>query len=166
MPQYQIQLISISKGTSRSSLVSEDSDALCHPLLPHTALVIYNVYTHEVRTRSFALISGFFHHPVSDILETCSPSPYLFFDVPLSGSIRHYVKPTPTWTTGRKTIPKRQDFTFCTINFSQEVFYIENIGRILLEIPYDRGTPIMYLIWVSKTPTSDWEHCYSVQTET
>ena len=53
--------------------LSEDSDTPCRPLLCQASLVIHEIYTREVRTRSFDLIITFFHHPFSDISETCGP---------------------------------------------------------------------------------------------
>lgn len=49
------------------------SDTPCRPLLCQPFLVIHEIYTREVRTRSFALITAFFHHPFSDISETRGP---------------------------------------------------------------------------------------------
>lgn len=49
------------------------SDTPCCPLLCQPFLVIHEIYTREVRTRSFDLIITFFHHAFFDISETCGP---------------------------------------------------------------------------------------------
>lgn len=60
------------------SSLSTASDTPCRPLLCQPFLVIHEIYTREVRTRSFDLIITFFHHSFSDISETRSPHLWAF----------------------------------------------------------------------------------------
>lgn len=60
-------LVSISKVPPSSLNLVEASGTPCRPLLCQPFLVIHEIYTWEVRTRSFDLIITFFHHPFSDI---------------------------------------------------------------------------------------------------
>lgn len=66
-------LLAFQKCGPPSQPLSAASDTPCRPLLCQPFLVIHEIYTREVRTRSFDLITAFFHHPFSDIFETRAP---------------------------------------------------------------------------------------------
>lgn len=113
------------------SSLSTASDTPCRPLLCQPFLVIHEIYTREVRTRSFDLIITFFHHSFSDISETRSPHLWAFSCATQLLSEQQFtaVQSAETWRQRSRfwclKAPKRSWFFFFFLTNYFDKYYVK-----------------------------------------